>query len=89
MAVNPWFAASSQNAAENAANRRSRVRAQKRRKNSPATRNPIVITPDRNSNIASLRALLGFPDEAEQQHSYGGYRGELTKGNQIDVRQND
>ncbi|MBV1699902.1 MAG: hypothetical protein KGQ47_16310 [Hyphomicrobiales bacterium] len=46
-----WFSANSQNAAANTANRTSPVRRQKRKKNKPATRNPIVIMPPKNASM--------------------------------------
>src|SRR6478736_968760 len=84
-ASHAWPTPSSEKASPKAMNRLSRVRFQKRRKNRPAIRKPMVIAPERKlSSIGAL--LLKVPDEAEQQHANGAERQKISRQAKIDVR---
>src|SRR5690242_13188272 len=72
---------SSQKASAKATKRGSRVRFQKPRKNRPATRNPIVTAPERKS--INTESILPIPDEAEQQHTDGQQKQQLSKQPEI------
>src|SRR3546814_13248994 len=73
-ASSAWVRPSSQKARAKATNRPSCVRFQKRRKNRPATRKPIVSAPDRKCNNISA-SLIQIPDEAEKQDADRAERG--------------
>src|SRR3569833_2138076 len=68
-----------------AMNKLSRVRFQKRRKNSPAMRKPMVIAPARKlSSISAL--LLKVPNESEQKNADGTERQCVAQQAKIDLR---
>src|SRR4051812_29124802 len=75
---------SSQNANAKVRNRESCVRFQKRRKNRPATRNPKVTAPERNSNRIIFSLCLQIPDESEQQDGHRGEREQQPDDRKVD-----
>src|SRR5688572_10390450 len=87
--------ANTQKALANRTNRRSRVRAQKRRKNRPAVACPRKITPFRNELMRSMRSgdmahsLSGVADQPDIQEHDTEHCSQTGSNQQFNIREHN